>query len=152
MPSEKRARQRAAREARLAAEAKRQQNRKRIRNGILIVAAAGLVVGLVFALSRNNNTTHASQSHVTTTTNASHATNARLQAQANSAAVAAGCPAGTSTRVNNQKYATAPAMTIDTRCRCRGDSLFPLGYPGNHPCPTKGTAIQSHDDEDQSLL
>jgi cyclophilin family peptidyl-prolyl cis-trans isomerase len=114
VPSEKRARQRAAREARLAAEAKRQQNRKRIRNGILIVAAAGLVVGLVFALSRNNNTTHASQSHVTTTTNASHATNARLQAQANSSAVAAGCPASTSTRVNNQKYATAPAMTIDT--------------------------------------
>ena len=114
MPSEKRARQRAAREARLAAEAKRQQNRKRIRNGVIIVAAAGLVVGLVFAFSGNNNKTHASQSHVTTTTTASHATNARLQAQANAAAVQAGCPASTSTRVNNQKYAAAPAMTIDT--------------------------------------
>ena len=116
MPSEKRARQRAAREARLAAEAKHQQNRKRIRNGIIIVAAAGLVVGLVFALSgTNNNTTHSSSSHgTTTTTNASHATNAKLQAEANAAAVKAGCPASTSTRVNNQTYAGAPAMTIDT--------------------------------------
>jgi cyclophilin family peptidyl-prolyl cis-trans isomerase len=115
VPSDKRARQRAAREARLAAEAKRQQNRKRIRNGIIIVAAAGLVVGLVFALSgNNNNTTHSSSSHGTTTTNASHATNAKLQAEANAAAVKAGCPASTSTRVNNQKYAGAPAMTIDT--------------------------------------
>jgi cyclophilin family peptidyl-prolyl cis-trans isomerase len=115
VPSEKRARQRAAREARLAAEAKRQQNRKRIRNGIIIVAAAGLVVGLVFALSgNNNNKTHSSASHDTTTTNASHATNAKLQAEANAAAVKAGCPASTSTQVNNQKYAAAPAMTIDT--------------------------------------
>ena len=114
MPSEKRARQRAGREARLAAEAKRQQNRKRIRNGIIIVAAAGLVIGLVFALSGNNNKTQPSASHGTTTTNASHSANATLQAEANAAAVKAGCPASTSTRVNNQKYAAAPAMTIDT--------------------------------------
>lgn len=115
MPSDKRARQRAAREARLAAEAKRRQSRKRIRNGIIIVAAAGLVIGLVFAFSgSNNNKTHTSQSHVATTTNGSHATDAKLQAQANAAAVKAGCPASTSTRVNNQKYAAAPAMTIDT--------------------------------------
>ena len=113
MPSEKRARQRAGREARLAAEAKRQQNRKRIRNGIIIVAAAGLVIGLVFALSGNNKT-QPSASHGTTTTNASHSTNATLQAEANAAAVKAGCPASTSTRVNNQKYGAAPAMTIDT--------------------------------------
>jgi ribosomal-protein-alanine N-acetyltransferase len=31
-------------------------------------------------------------------------------------------------------------------------SLSPPGYPGNHPCPTKGAAIQSHNDEDQSML
>jgi peptidyl-prolyl cis-trans isomerase B (cyclophilin B) len=114
VPSEKRARQRAAREARLAAEAKRQQNRKRIRNGVIVVAAAGLVVGLVFALSGNNNKTVASQSHVTTTTTASQAADAKLQAQANAVAVKAGCPASTKTRVNTQSYSAAPAMTIDT--------------------------------------
>jgi pyruvate/2-oxoglutarate dehydrogenase complex dihydrolipoamide dehydrogenase (E3) component len=29
--------------------------------------------------------------------------------------------------------------------------LSPPGYPGDLPCPTKGTAIQSHNDEDQSM-
>jgi hypothetical protein len=31
-------------------------------------------------------------------------------------------------------------------------SLPPSGYPGDHPCPTKGAAIQSHYDEDQCML
>jgi len=43
-------------------------------------------------------------------------------------------------------------LATDTRCRCRGGSFSPPAYPGNHPCPTKGTAIQSHNDEDQSML
>jgi peptidyl-prolyl cis-trans isomerase B (cyclophilin B) len=114
VPSEKRARQRAAREARLAAEAKRHKRNRQVRNGVIVVAAAGLVVGLVFALSGNNNKPVASQSHVTTTTSALHASDARLQAQANAAAVKAGCPASTKTRVNTQKYTAAPAMSIDT--------------------------------------
>ncbi len=38
------------------------------------------------------------------------------------------------------------------RGRCRGGSLSPPGYPGDLPCPTKGAAIQSHNDEDQSTL
>ena len=45
VPSEKRARQRAAREARLAAEAKRQKRRQQIRNGVIVVVIAGVVVG-----------------------------------------------------------------------------------------------------------
>jgi hypothetical protein len=28
----------------------------------------------------------------------------------------------------------------------------PPGYPGDNPCPTKGAAIQRHNDEDQSTL
>ena len=31
-------------------------------------------------------------------------------------------------------------------------ALSPPGYPGDHPCPTKGAAIQSHYDEDQCML
>ena len=30
--------------------------------------------------------------------------------------------------------------------------LFPPGYPGDLPCPTKGAAIENHKDEDQSTL
>src|SRR5262249_12813120 len=35
---------------------------------------------------------------------------------------------------------------------CRGGPLSPPGYPGDYPCPAKGAAIQSHNDEDQSTL
>ena len=115
MPSDKRARQRAAREARLAAEAQRQKRRRQIRNGIIVVVIAGIVVGIVFLVSGGNNNV-ASQSKVGTTTTSSpgNATDARLQAQANAVAVKAGCPASTKTRVNTQTYSSAPAMTIDT--------------------------------------
>jgi cyclophilin family peptidyl-prolyl cis-trans isomerase len=98
----------------MAAEAKRQKQRRQIRNGVIVVAVAGLIVGLVFALSGGNNKTVASQSHVTTTTSSQQKTDARLQAEANTAAVQAGCPASTKTRVNDQKYSAAPPMTIDT--------------------------------------
>jgi cyclophilin family peptidyl-prolyl cis-trans isomerase len=116
VPSDKRTRQRAAREARLAAEAKRQKRRKQIRNGVIVVAAAGLVIGLVFAFSGSNKPNNSASAHSGSTTTSSHTTgqNAQLQAQANSAATRAGCPASTKTRVNTQQYAAAPAMQIDT--------------------------------------
>ena len=119
MPSDKRARQRAAREARLAAEAQSQKRRKQIRNGIIVVVVAAVIVGIVFLVSGNNNKNVASQSNVdktTTTIAASKAANAKLQAQANEAAVKAGCPASptTPTAAASQKYTAAPPMTIDT--------------------------------------
>ncbi len=116
MPSEKRARQRAAREARLAAEAKRHKRRRQIRNGGIVVVLAGVVVGLAFLLTGNGKPV-GSQSNVTSTTasaSSKKAQDAKLQAQADAVAVKAGCPASTKTRVNNQKYAAAPPMTIDT--------------------------------------
>ena len=60
----------------------------------------------------------ASQSKVgsTTTTVAGKGSNAKLQAQANEAAVRAGCPASpkTPTAAASQKYTAPPPMTIDT--------------------------------------
>ncbi len=112
MPSDKRARQRAAREARLEAEARQHKRRKQIRNGIIVVVLAGAVIGIVFAVSGGGNKNNSAST--TTTTTASKTGDAKLQAQANEAAVKAGCPASTKTTVNTQKYAAAPAMTIDT--------------------------------------
>jgi peptidyl-prolyl cis-trans isomerase B (cyclophilin B) len=115
VPSDKRARQRAAREARLAAEAQSQKRRKQIRNGVIGVVVVGVIVGIVFLVSgNNNNKTVASQSPVTTTTAAGKSADAKLQATANEVAVKAGCPASTKATVNTQKYSSAPAMTIDT--------------------------------------
>jgi cyclophilin family peptidyl-prolyl cis-trans isomerase len=115
VPSDKRARQRAAREARLAAEAKAQKRRRQIRNGIIVVIVAGVVIGIVFAVSGNNPKTVGSQSSTSTTLVTPQAKeNAKLQKQANEAAVKAGCPASPKTPANHQTYSTAPPMTIDT--------------------------------------
>jgi len=118
VPSDKRARQRAAREARLAAEAQSQKRRKQIRNGIIAVVVVGVIVGIVFLVSggsnNNNNAASKSKESTTTTTVAATGTDAKLQAQANEVAVKAGCPASTKTTVNTQKYSSAPATTIDT--------------------------------------
>lgn len=116
MPSDKRARQRAAREARLAAEAQRLKRRKQIRNGVIGVVIVGVIVGIVFLVSGGNNPPVASDSKVgsTTTTAAAKGSNAALQATANEVAVKAGCPANPKTTVNTQKYPSAPAMAIDT--------------------------------------
>jgi cyclophilin family peptidyl-prolyl cis-trans isomerase len=116
VPSDKRARQRAAREARLAAEAQQHKRRKQIRNAIIGVVIAGVIVGIVFLVSNNNNTSQSTGSTTTstTTTAAGKGADAKLQAQANEAAVKAGCPASTKTTVNTQKYPSAPAVTIDT--------------------------------------
>ncbi|HXY26823.1 MAG TPA: peptidylprolyl isomerase [Acidimicrobiales bacterium] len=120
MPSEKRARQRAAREARLAAEAKRKKQRQRLRNLIIVVVVAAAIVGIAFLVSSGSNSSKKSTASTTSTTSAtsttaaSRAADARLQAQADAVAVKAGCPASTKTRVNTQTYSSAPPMTIDT--------------------------------------
>jgi len=112
VPSDKRARQRAGREQRLAQEAQAKKRRKQIRNVIVIAVIAGLVILIVF-LTSSNSPKSKSTSPSTTTTTVGTSANAKAQAAANKVAVAAGCPASTSTRVNTQKYAAAPAMTID---------------------------------------
>ena len=69
MPSDKRARQRAAREMRLAAEAKAKKRRRQIRNTIIVAVIAGIVIGIVF-LTSSNNTPKKSATTTTTTTTA----------------------------------------------------------------------------------
>jgi peptidyl-prolyl cis-trans isomerase B (cyclophilin B) len=114
VPSEKRARQRAAREARLAAEAQQRKRRLRIRNGAIVVVVAGAIVGIAFAVSGGNSPVQSQSNTSSTSTTVAKTADAALQAQANEAAVKAGCPSSTKTTVNDQKYSSAPAMTIDT--------------------------------------
>jgi cyclophilin family peptidyl-prolyl cis-trans isomerase len=120
MPSEKRARQRAGREARLAAQAKHDKRRKTTRNVIIVVVAAAVIIGIVALVSGNNKkkpANAAATSSTTTSTTAPTSTtssaNAAAQAAANTVAVKAGCPSSPATTVNTQKYSAAPAMTID---------------------------------------
>jgi len=112
VPSDKRARQRAAREARLAEEARRSKRRKQIRNAIIVVVVAGVIVAIAFIVSSGNKAPKATSSS-TTVASSSKTGDAKAQAQADSVAVKAGCPTSTKATVNTQKYASAPAMTID---------------------------------------
>jgi cyclophilin family peptidyl-prolyl cis-trans isomerase len=123
VPSDKRARQRAAREARLAAEAQQQKRRRQIRNGVIGVVIVGVIIGIVFLVSggsnnnnNNNNNNKAASKSTTTSTAAGKGADAKLQAQANEVAVKAGCPASptTPTAAASQKYSAPPPMTLDT--------------------------------------
>ncbi len=108
MPSEKRARQRAGREARRRAEAQRARRRSLIRNSsIVAVLAAAIIASVVLITNRSSG----SGSTTTTTTTAPLAAQ---QQQANQKAVAAGCPKSTKTRVNTLSWPSPPAMSIDT--------------------------------------
>ncbi|HMD46182.1 MAG TPA: peptidylprolyl isomerase [Acidimicrobiales bacterium] len=137
MPTEKRARQKAARQAKLDAERKRDRNRTLLRRGAIIAGVAVVVAGSAYLITRSSgNTAKASTASTTTTakgaattttakgattttstptTPTTTATNASAttQAGANAIAVAAHCPASTKARVNHLTWSSAPAMTID---------------------------------------
>lgn len=104
MPTEKRARQKAARQRKKAAEARRARLRKRLRGGAFIVGGAAVVIVLVL-LSQG----------VFSSGSPSKGTSKKTspQAAANKLAVAAGCPASPATRVNTDTWSSPPAMTID---------------------------------------
>jgi cyclophilin family peptidyl-prolyl cis-trans isomerase len=133
VPSEKRARQRAGREVKKAAEAKAVRRRTLIRNGVIVVVLAVVVVGSILLATRHSSppksadksTTTTTAKGSTTTTGASTTTSAptttttstqysAAQATANAAATAAGCPASPTTRVNTLTWSSYPPMTIDT--------------------------------------
>ncbi len=76
MPSEKRARQRAARELRLAEEAKAKKHRRQIRNVIVVAVIALVIIGIVFLTSSNNSKKGSAASTTTTTSAKTAATTA----------------------------------------------------------------------------
>jgi cyclophilin family peptidyl-prolyl cis-trans isomerase len=125
MATSKRERQKAARRIKLEQmqrQAKRRQNTRRI---VIFGIIAVLILGAGALLFSSKNTpttttTTTTTAPVATTTSApvttttvvsAHVT--ALQKQANARAVAAGCPASTTARVNNLSWPKAPALTID---------------------------------------
>jgi cyclophilin family peptidyl-prolyl cis-trans isomerase len=125
MPTEKRARKRAARDAKQAAAQRAQKRRSTVRRAItviiLVVVAGGiyLLVGggsskptagkKTGATTTTGPTSTTSTSATTTTTTTPPA----AQVAADAASVAGGCPSSTSAKLNKASY-KAPAMTIDT--------------------------------------
>ncbi len=100
MPTEKRQRQKAGRQARRAAEEKARKRRQTLRRVITAVVIIGAVVGISFALFGGSNK---SKSATTTTTTTSSAIT-----------TSANCPSNYSAKLNKPSYPSAPSMTIDT--------------------------------------
>jgi peptidyl-prolyl cis-trans isomerase B (cyclophilin B) len=98
VPSEKRARQRAGRQARLEALAKRQKRRRQVRSVVVVVVIAAVVVGSVYLITR--------KSTPPKTTSA--------QGRLEQVWTRNGCPQSSTTRVNTLSFSSAPALTIST--------------------------------------
>jgi cyclophilin family peptidyl-prolyl cis-trans isomerase len=95
VPTDKRARKRSAREAKLAAMERRRRRRARTRRVITLVVVAAVVVGVYFLLKPAKKVLTA-------------------QEVADNAAVAGGCSSSPTTTLHKPSWSKAPAMTIDT--------------------------------------
>jgi cyclophilin family peptidyl-prolyl cis-trans isomerase len=125
MATSKRERQKAARRIKIEQMQRQAKRRQNIRRGIIFGIVAVLVLGagtLLFSSKTTPTTlatTTTAPSNTTTTAAAATPTTipkaraAALQTKANAAAVAAGCPASPTTRVNNLTFPKAPVVTID---------------------------------------
>jgi cyclophilin family peptidyl-prolyl cis-trans isomerase len=105
VPTEKRQRQKAGRQARLEAEQKRQKRRRTLRRSVIVVIVAGVVFGLSYAIFRPKN------KPVTAATSTTAASSA--QTTADDASKAAGCPSSPTAQLPNPQWKSPPPMTID---------------------------------------
>ena len=123
MPTEKRARKRAARDAKLAAQQRARRRRSTIRRSITVVVLVAVAAGIYALVSGGGSTPKAGHKAsgtstttlATTTTTAATTTTtlAAAQVTADQVAAAAGCPSDPSTKLTRTPY-SAPPMTIDT--------------------------------------
>ncbi|HLM97439.1 MAG TPA: peptidylprolyl isomerase [Acidimicrobiales bacterium] len=95
MPTEKRARKRSAREAKMAALARQRRRRARVRRVVTIVVVAAVIVGVYFLIKPGK-------------------TKLTAQQVADNAAVAGGCSSSPSTKLHKPSWSKPPAMAIDT--------------------------------------
>ena len=119
MSTEKRQRQKAGRQARLAAEQKTQKRKRTLRRTITIVVVAAVVFGISYAIFKPGKSTKSATSSSTTTTSASSTTTTPAPAggsgNTSPAAIttSADCPADLKATLNKPSYKTAPPLTID---------------------------------------
>jgi cyclophilin family peptidyl-prolyl cis-trans isomerase len=120
VPTEKRQRQKAGRQARLAAEQKVRKRRVALRRVIVATVIIAAVVGISFALTRPSGKAASSSSSTTTTTHSSTTTTTQPVPAGGSGnkspsaiTTSADCPASFSATLNKPSYSAAPAMTID---------------------------------------
>ncbi len=116
---EKRARQKAARAARLAELERARKRKANIRRFTVIGFIAILVIGIIalaggFSNSKSSTTTTTTTTSTTSSSTSTTTAVSARQATADAVAVAAGCPSSPSTPLTQTKYSKPPALTIDT--------------------------------------
>jgi cyclophilin family peptidyl-prolyl cis-trans isomerase len=119
--TEKRQRQKAGRQARLAAEQKVAKRKQTLRRTITIVIVAALVVGVSYLIFKPGKKTTAATSttatsSTTTTTTTTRPAPAGGSGNTSPSAIttSADCPASFSATLNKPSYSAYPPMTIDT--------------------------------------
>jgi cyclophilin family peptidyl-prolyl cis-trans isomerase len=114
MATTKRERQKAARRIKMEEQQRRAKRRQNTRRGIIVAIVAVLVLGTGALLFSNKTPTTTTTTAAPTTTTTAPSKYASVQKHVNAVAVAAGCPASPTTRVNTLTWSKAPAMTINT--------------------------------------
>ncbi len=117
MPTEKRQRQKAGRQARLAAEQKAKKRRQNLRRIITLVVVAAVVVGisyLIFKPGKKSSSTSTTKAPTSTTTTKPAPAGGSGDKSPSAITTSADCPANFSATLNKPSYSSAPAMTIDT--------------------------------------
>jgi cyclophilin family peptidyl-prolyl cis-trans isomerase len=115
VPTEKRQRQKAGRQARLEAEKKVQKRRQNLRRTITIAIVAAIVIGLsylIFKPSKKQSSTSTTSSTSSSTTRPA-ASGGSGNRSPSAITTSANCPASFSATLNKPSWPTAPAMTID---------------------------------------
>ncbi|MHB8438696.1 MAG: peptidylprolyl isomerase [Acidimicrobiales bacterium] len=119
MPSEKRARKRAAREAKMAELERQRKRRAAIRRAVTLVAIVAVAIG-IFALVNHKGKGTNSANHATTTTSTT-STTLPANAAASTTTVplvgdttSANCPTNFQAKLKKPTFSAAPPMIIDT--------------------------------------
>jgi len=134
VPNAKRARQKEARRQKVEQERRQAKRQRLLRVTTIVVATSVAVIGSIWLIKINLSTPLVTTTTVATTSTSTTApvsttstTLAVSQAQADSLAASAGCPASTTTRVNTLKWNAAPAMSIDTAKTYYADVITTAG-------------------------
>jgi cyclophilin family peptidyl-prolyl cis-trans isomerase len=120
VPTEKRQRQKAGRQARLAAEQKTQKRKSAIRRTIVVVIVVAVVVGISYKIFGSSSSKSSTSTTTTTATNTKSTSTTKPPATGGSGntspsaiTTSADCPADFKATLNKPAWKTPPAMTID---------------------------------------
>jgi cyclophilin family peptidyl-prolyl cis-trans isomerase len=113
VPTEKRQRQKAGRQARLEAEQKAQKRRVALRRTITLAIVAVVVVGISYLIFGNHGKSTAASSTSSTSTTKPAPKGGSGNTSPSAITTSADCPASLTATLNKPSYSSPPPMTID---------------------------------------